>query len=279
MSERYGLNAGEQAELAEYTGNRFGDCTEIGESDNGFLKTWESIIFRSLMNGAADTINEKVCPSRPVEFRSPEGVGIKMYDSFAGRIPIIYVRDASDFEQLVTNAAYKGVRPDNIEKTGASFIHGKTARFIILSAKPYSNVPESELGLDDEADWAEKSMILRREHECTHYFTKQTYGITNNILHDEIMADFTGMYEAFGFYKAEWFLRFMGLIEGSGGRLIYYTCGLSENVCRAVSEIVREAAFRLEEWSVTDRFMSLSVPERIKAMCRAGLVGISRGEL
>ena len=59
MSERYGLNAGEQAELAEYTVNRFGDCTEIGESDNGFLKTWESIISRSLMTGAADAINER----------------------------------------------------------------------------------------------------------------------------------------------------------------------------------------------------------------------------
>ena len=84
---------------------------------------------------------------------------MKMYDSFAGKIPIIYVRNTSDFEQLVTNIAYKGVRPDGLETTGASFLHGKTTRFIILSSKPYSNVPASELGLDD-AEWAEKSMLL-----------------------------------------------------------------------------------------------------------------------
>ena len=61
--------------------------------------------------------------------------------------------------------------------------------------------------MSNEKDWCEKSLLLRQAHECTHYLTKQTYGISNNILHDEIMADFIGMYEAFGFYKAEWFQR------------------------------------------------------------------------
>ena len=270
----YGLNENEQRELAAYIANRFDGCEEITEPDTDFLKPWESIIFNADMFGAADTINKKVCPDRPVEFSSPGSVEIKMYSSFAGKIPIIYARDTEDFEKLVTNIAYKGIRPERIGSTGASFVHGKTTRFIILSAKPYSNVPASELGLDED-DWAEKSMILRRGHECTHYFTKQTFGITNNILHDEIMADFIGMYEAFGFYRAEWFLRFMGIIPGSGSRLGFYTKDLSPDVCGAVSEILETAAYGLEEWSGSEGFKALSTAERIKVICRKGLAGMT----
>ncbi len=269
-----GLTNEESTELTAYIANRFEGAAELTERDTGFLEVWESIISFSEIFGAVNAINTKVCPKRPIEFRSPQAVEMKMYNSFAGKIPIIYVKDPVDFERLVTNAAYKGVRPDNISQTGASFISGRTTRFIILSAKPYSNVPASELGISDGLDWAERSMILRRGHECTHYFTKQTYGIANNILHDEVMADFIGMYEAFGFYKAEWFLRFMGLIEGSGGRMAFYTKDLSPDVVMAVSELLTKIAYRLEEWSKTDDFKKLSCTERIRIMCEKGLVGM-----
>ncbi len=271
---KFGLTDEEHTELTAYIANRFEGRVELTEQDTGFLETWESIISFAEMFGAVNAINTNVCPKRPIEFRSPQAVEMKMYASFAGNIPIIYVRDPLDFEQLVTNVAYKGVRPDNISQTGASFISGRTTRFIILSAKPYSNVPASELGISDDSYWAEKSMLLRRGHECTHYFTKQTYGIANNILHDEIMADFIGMYEAFGYYKAEWFLRFMGLIEGSGGRMVFYTKDLSPNVVMAISELLTKITYRLEEWSNTKDFKELSTAERIKIMCGKGLTGM-----
>lgn len=277
LSEKHGLTAEEKNSFAEYTANRFGSCEELAERDEAFLAAWGSIITFSVINGAAEAINTKVCPKRPVKFRSPDGVRIEMYDSFAGRIPIIYVSDTGDFEDLVTNVAYKGERPANISQTGASFLSGKTTRFIILSAKPYSNVPAAELGLDDEAEWEEKSMLLRRGHECTHYFTRQTYGIFNNILHDELMADFTGMYETFGAYKAEWFLRFMGVIPGSGGRMIFYTEELSENVRKAVAELLTEATYSLERWTAEDSFKALTTGDRIKLMCHKGLAGIAEG--
>ncbi len=270
----YGLTNEENTELTAYIANRFEGVTELTKHDTGFLEAWESIISFAEMFGSVNAINTKVCPKHPIEFRSPQTVEMKMYNSFAGTIPIIYVKDPLDFEQLVTNAAYKGIRPDNISQIGASFISGRTTRFIILSAKPYSNVPASELGINDDSDWAERSMILRRGHECTHYFTKQTYGIANNILHDEIMADFIGMCEAFGYYKAEWFLRFMGLIEGSGGRMVFYTKTLSPNVVMAVSELLTKIAYRLEEWSNTNDFKKLSTAERIRIMCEKGLVGM-----
>ena len=246
ISEKFSLNSEEQSFFTEYTRNRFDNAEEISAPDTDFLAMWEKIVSFAKIFGADKAINQKICPKRPVSWNSPDTLDIRIYDSFAGKIPIISVRDTADFEQLVTNIAYRGIRPDGIEKTGASFISGKTTRFIILSAKPYSNVPASELGLDDEKDWCEKSLLLRQAHECTHYFTKQTYGISNNILHDEIMADFIGMYESFGFYKAEWFLRFMGIIEGSGSRLIFYTKDLPENVRTAVSELAVLSADGLE---------------------------------
>ncbi len=128
-----GLNEEEQNGFSAYIANRFENCVEAAEPDTDFLKVWESIINYAGLFGAANAINKKVCPERPVEFNSPDTIEIKLYGSFAGKIPIIYVRDTADFEQLVTNVAYKGVRPDGLEKTGASFISGKTTRFMILS--------------------------------------------------------------------------------------------------------------------------------------------------
>ena len=277
LAGKYGLAGEERQIFDEYTTNRFAGAQEIGEPDTSFLGFWERTIEYARLFGADKAINEKVCSVRPVEFRSPDTLRIEMYDSVAGRIPIIYVRDTADFEQLVTNIAHKGIRPDNISATGASFISGKTTRFIILSAKPYSNVPASELGLSDEAEWAENSLLLRRGHECTHYFTKQTYGITNNILHDEIMADFIGIYETFGFYRAEWFLRFMGIIKGSGGRLVVYTENLPENVRNAVSELAELCARSLEKWSLSDEFASMTNAGRMKHMCRTRFEGMIKG--
>jgi hypothetical protein len=261
----------ELAIFSEYTRNRFENTRESNTSDSGFLEIWDKIVSYSEIFGAGAAINQKICPKRPITFNSPDTLDIRIYDSFAGKIPVISAENTADFEELVTNIVHKGIRPYGIEKTGASFVSGKTTRFIIISAKPYSNVPAAELGLNDEDNWRDKSVLLRLAHECTHYFTKQTFGISNNILHDELMADFIGIYETFGFYKAEWFLRFMGIIEGSGSRFLVYTNGLPEKVRKAVSELAVQSAENLEKWSNTDSFKAMSTAERIKRMCISGL--------
>ena len=270
ITEKSGLDETESTELKEYIANHFSGAKVPEGGDVDFLRGWRGLASLAEDIGAAEVINQKLCPKLPVSFNAPEGVRLEIFASFAGGIPIIYADDPRDFESLVTNIVYKGTRPANIEKTGASFVSGRTARFIILSAKPYSNVPAEELGLSTEA-WAEKSMLIRRSHECTHFYTKQTYGISNNILHDELMADFIGIYETFGFYKAEWFLRFMGIIEGSGSRFLVYTNGLPEKVRKAVSELAVQSAENLEKWSNTDSFKAMSTAERIKRMCISGL--------
>lgn len=111
------------------------------------------------------------------------------------------------FQNLTTNLIYKGKRPENLSSTGASFVYGKSTRFILLSAKPYSNVSASTLGLKEE-DWLEKSMKIRLEHECSHFFTKRFFGNAQNHLHDELIADFFGLLSAFGNYSAEYWESF-----------------------------------------------------------------------
>ncbi|MEE5993528.1 MAG: hypothetical protein V3G42_09840 [Oscillospiraceae bacterium] len=273
---QYNLDEQEKQELEHYFSNRFSGCPEIENQNTDYLNGWTNIVTLSAFFGAEQIINQKLCPKYPVKFYCPEQVRIEIYPSFAGEIPIIYADDARDFEQLVTNIVHKGIRPENISQTGASFVSGKTIRFIILSAKPYSNVTAGEIGLDEKT-WTEKSMLIRRSHECTHFFTKQIYGISNNILHDELMADFIGLYDAFGFYKAEWFLRFMGIITGNGGRMAVYTKDLSAKVKVAATAIISQAAYQLEKWSETEQFLKMTNPERIKLMCQTGISQLVSG--
>ena len=156
-----GLNDEERREFYDHVHNYFAGCEEIREHDLTFLERWRDICAYAVENSAAEAINKYVSSKRPVNFKQPDKVRMEIYDSFAGGIPIIYLENADDFEQLVTNTVYKGIRPEDLSSTGASFAFGRSTRFIMLSAKPYSNVPASEMGLDEQV-WADKSMMIRR---------------------------------------------------------------------------------------------------------------------
>lgn len=264
------LNTYEKSEYEKYIANEFANKKICSENDTSFLEYWDKIYSYCAVFGAAAALNKYITPKRPVEFKDKDGVRIENYNSFVGNIPIVYIKNTDDFEDFVINSGYKGIRPDNLSQTGASFVFGKSTRFIILSAKPYSNVPACEVGLDDEA-WKEKSMILRREHECTHYFTKQVFGVSRSNLHDELLADFFGIYEAFGEYKAEYFQKFMGIIKGYGGRLGFYTKNLSVNVFKAVEKTAVYSSEYLERYSRTDEFLNMKRNERVFKLCLTSL--------
>ena len=269
IAEKYCLDENDTACFNEYLENKFIRNTKFPDTDISFIDRWTDICSYAAVNGVGEALNKYVIPKRPVSFADTDGLRLEIYNSFAGRIPVIYIKNIKDFESFITNAVYKGVPPENLPQTGASFISGKTTRFVVLSAKPYSNVPASEIGISSK-EWAERSMIIRREHECTHYYTKQVYGTARNNLHDELIADFFGVYEAFGEYRAELFLRFMG-IGGSGGRLSFYTEGMSERLFAAVSEAAVQASAYLEKYSKTADFLGKSREERINALCETGL--------
>lgn len=280
ISEKCGLTDGEKKVFYECISNRFCDYRNESEDDFSFLDRWKKIYDFSQEYSAAEAINKYVCPKRKVNFCHPELLKIEIYPSFTGKIPILYVPDTDDFETLVTNVIYKGVHPEHLSQTGASFAFGKSTRFIILSSKPYSNIPASELGFGED-EWSRKSMVIRREHECTHYFTKLHFGISGNCLHDELMADFFGLYEAFGYYKAKHFLRFMGIISGSGGRLNFYLSdnGKNEKIYKAISMTAELCAANLEKWSETQIFQTMTRSQRTKHLCLSGIEKICGGEI
>ncbi len=270
---KFNLDEEEKKIYLDYVANRFENRKSPMAQDYEFLERWHRIVEFSQMYSAAEALNRFVCLKYPVEYKKPDDLHMEIYSSFAGDIPMIYVPDTDDFENLVTNAVYKGIRPEHIEKTGASFAFGKTTRFMILSAKPYSNVPALEIGLKDE-EWIDRSIRIRREHECVHYYTKQFWGIARNCLHDELIADFFGIYEAFGFYKADYFLHFIGAKGTNGNRLEVYTQGLPQRVFEAVKETAVQGAMILENWSESDEFSKMTKKQRVDYLCRLGLQGI-----
>lgn len=265
-------NAKEASALEEYIENIYTQEQNITD-ETDYIGFWEKLIEGIKDNNVAQLINERLCKNRPVKFIEPDGIKVYIQDFVAGKIAIVELANNTDFENFLINFAHKGVRPKNIEETGASFLFGKYTRVIVLSRKYYSNVTETEMELDKK-DWLLKSLIIRKEHESIHFFTKNRYGMSRNNLHDELMADFFGIYAAFGYYKAEYFLRFIGVIEGNGDRLKCYTEGLSEAQSEKLKQIAKVCAYNLEKWSQSEEFLAMSYEEKIKTLCEYGIRGI-----
>jgi len=229
---------------------------------------------------------------RGLELARPELVRLELHQTAAGRIPVIYAGTREDFVLLLQALARRNepvpIPPsfgacvvsgynnwDRVHRYRAAWELGDPARateaawaeefnqlvprkelyqdrFILLSPGPYSATAASDLGLTP-AEWNETSLRIRLEHECAHYFTRRVFGSMRNALLDELLADYSGMVAATGRFRADWFLRFMGLeafpAYRSGGRLENYrgTPPLSDGAFIVLQRLVRLAALRLEE--------------------------------
>jgi hypothetical protein len=126
-------------------------------------------------------------------------------------------------------------------------------RFILLSDGPYSAVPAADLGLG-EAEWRRLSLAIRRDHECAHYFTRRLFGSMRNNALDELIADYAGLVGATGRFRADWFLRFVGLEDfpryRPGARLDLYRGKppLSDGAFRVLQALLARAAAHLERF-------------------------------
>jgi hypothetical protein len=126
-------------------------------------------------------------------------------------------------------------------------------RFIILSPGLYSNVSANKLGLRG-TEWQKLSLEIRLEHECTHYFTRRLFGSMRNNIFDELIADYRGIVSANGYYRADWFLNFIGLESFPqyrwGGRLENYrgNPSLSEGAFAILQVLIKQAAENLERF-------------------------------
>jgi hypothetical protein len=224
-----------------------------------------------------------------LRLRSPDALRVRIHPTAAGRIPVIIAAEREDFVSLV-QALTRRNEPDPIPASiGALMVAGYNNwdriaalrrrwerrrgragstwdaafrqiiprrelyqdRFILLSAGPYSGTPAGDVGLSPP-DWERLSIVIRLEHECAHYFTRRVFGSMRNALLDELIADYAGIVAAIGRYRADWFLRFVGLEPLSryreGGRLQNYRGAppLSDGAFAVLQLLVRGAAQHLE---------------------------------
>jgi hypothetical protein len=247
--------------------------------------------YRAATRKGASTIDMPEAMGLVLE--KPENLVLMIHPTLAGSIPVIIAGCRSDFVALV-QALTRRNEPDVIpDSMGAAIVGGYnnwdrvqqyrqiwTAqqrhevsesdwqaefqrlvpqksryqdRFIILSRGAYSAVSGAELGLT-ETDWRSRSVTLRLEHECCHYFTRRLFGAMRNNALDELIADYQGIIAANdGAYRADWFLRFAGLEAfphyREGGRLQNYVGDLSEGAVKVLQSLVKAAAENLERFN------------------------------
>jgi hypothetical protein len=258
-----------------------------------------------------------------LELEQPAKLRVLIHPTPAGRVPIIVAGTRRDFELLLLALTRRNEPGDVPASMGACIVSGYNNwdrirelrrqweetpaaeracadwdarfgeiashrdlyqdRFILLSTGPYSGVAASQLGLPED-DWIGRSLTIRLEHECTHYFTRHNLGSMRNALADELIADYMGIVAAEGRYRADWFLRFVGL-EGSiyrpGGRLENYRGdpSLSAGAFGALQVAVRRAAQNLETFDERRRregrgWTDAEKARTIIALARPGLEGL-----
>lgn len=222
----------------------------------------------------------------------PDQLELHLHQTLAGKIPLLVTPHRQDFVTLIQALAYRN-EPQRIPNSmGACMVkgfnnwdrirsyrekwhkanpncseqnwqeefkrlipqkEGYQDRFIILSYGDYSGIPAEQLNLKNE-EWTKKSFIIRREHEVTHYFTQRFFASARNNILDELIADYMGIKAALGYYRAEWFLRFVGLeqypVYREGGRLENYlgTPPLSQEAFNVLQALVKRAAENLEHF-------------------------------
>jgi anti-sigma regulatory factor (Ser/Thr protein kinase) len=228
--------------------------------------------------------------------QAPDRLRLEIHDSIGGAIPVIVAAERADFVALVQALTARNepeVVPasmgacivsglnnwDRVARHRAAWSARQAAepseaawqeefrrlaaqkpryqdRLLLLSSGPYSAVPAGDAGLG-EAEWLERSLALRREHECTHLFTQRAFGAMRNHALDELLADFAGLVAAFGEYRPELARRFLGVEPGGGyrlgGRLQNYRGEppLSEAAFAILVRLVDAAIERLAEVSRT----------------------------
>ena len=229
-----------------------------------------------------------------VDIRQPAGIQLSVVPTIAGRLSIVVVPDRADFETLVQALTSRN-EPERVPSAmGACMVKGLNNwsriaayraewertqgedtsdwpaefsrliarkelyqdRLIILSTGPYSAIPAADIGLG-EREWLERSLVIRREHELTHYFVYRVFGVMRSHVFDEIVADFIGLGRAFGEYRADLALRFLGLeafpTVRAGGRLEVYRADppLSEAASAVVHTLTHTAIHRLQAYALS----------------------------
>lgn len=125
-----------------------------------------------------------------------------------------------------------------------------TDALIILSTGFYSNIPPETVGLSPDA-WKESSMIIRKNHELTHFIYRKEYPGDIDAVRDEVLADYIGIQCAFGCYDHNLAKIILGIYHGTaeeGGRIRQYIS--PDKLKRAVSD----ACFWIDALTALSRY-------------------------
>lgn len=235
--------------------------------------------------------------------QEPNKLKLFLYPSLAGKIPVIIANNRFDFKAIVRSLTYRNEPRPMPDSMGAAMIKGLNNwnrlrqaiqyapqkavlankalyqdRIIVLSRIPYSNVSATAMNLPEE-DWLDKSLSIRLEHECVHYFTLRYFGTMANNMHDEIIADYMGICSVLPQFNVQWFLRFIGLDQypmlRKGGRIKNYLGNppISEKAFKILQTIVKQAAENIERF---DRELGESIYQqdrkyRMISLCNLNL--------
>lgn len=260
---------------------------------------------------AATRRGEAGVGSEELQFEDPAGVSILVHDTPAGAVPVLVARARADFETLVRAFSERNEPALVPEAMGACLVGGinnwdriarhrqqweseraeaaaapewdaefrrLTAdksryqdRILLLSSGPYSAVPASEAGRSEE-EWLRESLRIRLDHECFHYLTSRLFGLIRSNLLDELLADYAGLVGAYGEYRAELGLRFLGVEKDgtlrNGARLRVYRGALSDGGLAVLGRLAVRVSEGLE--GSGDKELSL----RLLGWAGMGLVGL-----
>ena len=256
----------------------------------------------------------------------PEKLQLVVHESLAGPLPVLITGDRADFVALLQALTQRNEPAPIPDSLGAMIVSGYNNwdrvrqlreqwqadhadnmfgegwarefqsnvvpnkelyqdKFILLSDGPYSGVAAAELGLADD-EWRRLSVAIRLEHECTHYFTRRVFGSMQNHVLDELIADYRGIVAATGRFRADWFLRFMGLENypeyRPTGRLSYYRGEppLSDQAFMVLQTLIKRASENVER-SHRQNAHQLSSPQSqlrmLMALCRKTLDELAAG--
>lgn len=177
-----------------------------------------------------------------------------------GDIEVLSLRDRNDFIHAVRALGNKCEKVEVPDSTGAIFISGLNNwekvranlenykdSIIILSSGNYSNVSNKavfnvtsgEINLTKE-EWTDKSIIIRKYHELTHFIMRKLHPEDIKPIRDELIADITGLIGAFGYFDERLLKLFLGIESNTyrkGGRLENYEGGEEKNIPQVIKQI------------------------------------------
>lgn len=190
---------------------------------------------------------------------------LETINTIAGDVEVLTMYDRKDFEHIIKAIAFSGEPKDIPSSTGAMALFGLNNwekvraglddykdSFIILSTGNYSNVSSedvkrisnNELSLNNE-EWTEKSIIIRKYHELTHFVMRKKYPKDIVPIRDELIADCVGLLCAFHELDLRLLKLFLGLENDTyrkGGRLENYKGFNESEIPNVLIEINRIAS-------------------------------------